>query len=181
MATDKQIQANRANAKKSTGPRTQAGRAQSAKNGQSHSWLARTVVIPGESTDRFTALLTEFEEEYAPQTAVEQALVENIVTARWNLMRLMALQNTALIEEILRQQSAAGNDANTPPNPQSPSAVAAAAFRSLADQSHATDLLSRYQDRYDRQFHRAVLRLSQIRTNFEKEGAKPIKPFESIT
>ena len=180
MATDKQIQANRANAKKSTGPRSQAGRAQSAKNGQSHSWLARTVVIPGESPDRFLALLTQFEEEYAPQTSVELTLVENMATARWHLIRLMGMQNASMTQEILGQQSAAVSDPNAP-NAQYSSVAAAAAFRSLADQTHATDLLNRYQERHDKQFHRAVHRLAQIRKNSQKEGAKPIKPAESTT
>ena len=180
MATDKQIQANRANAKKSTGPRTPAGRAQSAKNGQNHNWLARTVVIPGESPSRFIALLSQFEQEFAPQTFVEQSLVENMATSRWHLLRLMGMQNASFTQEILSQQSAGATASTAAPNTQ-PVFAAAAAFRSLTDQSRSTDLLTRYQDRYDKQFHRAVARLNQIRKNFVIREAKPINPVESTT
>jgi hypothetical protein len=166
MATDKQIRANRANAKKSTGPRTPAGRAKCAQNGQSHAWLARTVVIPGESPTRFISVLAQLEEEFDPQTSVEQALVENMATSRWNQLRLMGMQNASIAEEMLNQQASAQTDPNAEPAPHS-SASAAAAFRALADQSRATDLLNRYQTRYDNQFHRSFARLTQIR---EKEA-----------
>jgi len=51
MTTEKQIQANRENAKQSTGPRTADGKKHSAQNATKHSLLAKQTVIPGEAPD----------------------------------------------------------------------------------------------------------------------------------
>ena len=48
MTTDKQRKANRQNAKKSTGPRTEEGKARSSQNGLKHGLLARDAVMAGE-------------------------------------------------------------------------------------------------------------------------------------
>ena len=54
MATEKQIQANRNNAKKSTGPRTEQGKAASSQNALKHGLLARDAVLPGEDPAELT-------------------------------------------------------------------------------------------------------------------------------
>ena len=51
MATRAQIKANHKNAKKSTGPRTDEGKARVAKNALKHGLLARDTVLPGEACD----------------------------------------------------------------------------------------------------------------------------------
>ena len=48
MTTEAQIEANRANAQKSTGPRTPEGKATVAQNAVKHGLLARTAVLHGE-------------------------------------------------------------------------------------------------------------------------------------
>ena len=45
MTSSKQIQANRANAKKSTGPKTEAGKARSRRNAWKHGLTAETLII----------------------------------------------------------------------------------------------------------------------------------------
>jgi hypothetical protein len=59
--TEKQLAANRANALKSTGPRTAQGRAVSRWNALQHGVLARALIPPAlepyESRDKFAALL----------------------------------------------------------------------------------------------------------------------------
>ena len=48
MATEAQVLANRLNAQKSTGPRTEAGKAGGSQNAGTHGLLSRKTVIPGE-------------------------------------------------------------------------------------------------------------------------------------
>ena len=55
MATEKQIQANKANAKLSTGPKTPEGKAKAAQNPITHGVLARAAILETED-------VTEFEE-----------------------------------------------------------------------------------------------------------------------
>ena len=48
MTSDKQIEANRRNARKSTGPRTQEGKARVGNNAVKHGLLSQDVLVPGE-------------------------------------------------------------------------------------------------------------------------------------
>ena len=52
MATKAQIKANRENAKKSTGPRTEEGKQRVSLNALKHGLLARDAVLPGGSRVR---------------------------------------------------------------------------------------------------------------------------------
>jgi hypothetical protein len=56
MATEKQRDANLANAKKSTGPRSQWGKARSRLNSQKHGLTAKTLIFVGEHADDFEQL-----------------------------------------------------------------------------------------------------------------------------
>ena len=55
MTTDAQNEANRRNAKKSTGPRSQAGKAVASQNALKHGLTAKRVIIPGEEACRTPA------------------------------------------------------------------------------------------------------------------------------
>jgi hypothetical protein len=88
MATDKQIEANRLNAKKSTGPRTPEGRAAVRLNGVTHGLTAETIVLKGESEADFKALFDSLEAEHDPSTPTEEALVVQLAMATWRLRRL---------------------------------------------------------------------------------------------
>lgn len=61
MATEKQIQANRNNAKKSTGPRTEKGKARVSQNALKHGLLARDAILPGEGHAAQTPTSEDYE------------------------------------------------------------------------------------------------------------------------
>jgi hypothetical protein len=88
MATDKQLQANRANARKSTGPRTQAGKARSRLNSRKHGLTAKMLIIAGENADDFDELRAELLEEHNPQSSLECELVERLAGILWRLRRV---------------------------------------------------------------------------------------------
>jgi hypothetical protein len=88
MTTEKQIQANRENAKKSTGPRTQTGKTHSRFNSRKHGLTAKTLIIIGERPDDFEALRAELIEEYDPQSHLEIELVERLSGILWRLRRV---------------------------------------------------------------------------------------------
>jgi hypothetical protein len=88
VATDKQFEANRQNAQKSTGPKTPEGRAAVRLNGVKHGLTAETIVLKGESQTDFTAMLDSFEAEHDPTTPTEEALVAQLALANWRLRRL---------------------------------------------------------------------------------------------
>ena len=87
MATEAQINANRANAKKSTGPVTPAGKAASSMNALKHGLTAKALVIPGETAEDFTAFHSSVVDDLAPSGALQEELASRIALLLWRLRR----------------------------------------------------------------------------------------------
>jgi hypothetical protein len=92
MASPKQIEANRRNARKSTGPRTPAGRAASSRNALRHGLTAYQIVVPSEREKDFNAFYQERYEALAPADSVAEGMVERIITCEWRLRRIYRLE-----------------------------------------------------------------------------------------
>ena len=88
MTTNKQLLANKENAKKSTGPRTPAGKARSRLNSRKHGLTAKTLIIVGECADDFEQLRADLVDEHDPQSALECELVERLAGILWRLRRV---------------------------------------------------------------------------------------------
>jgi hypothetical protein len=88
MTSEKQIQANKRNAQKSTGPRTPAGKDRASNNAVKHGLLSQDVLIPGEDEAALRELSERLREELEPVGELEDLLVDRIVAAHWRLRRL---------------------------------------------------------------------------------------------
>ena len=88
MATQKQIEANRRNAQRSTGPRTPEGKAAVRLNALRHGLRARTVVLPGEDRQEFERLCDVLEGEWQPRTSTELFYLEQMAVSQWKLTRM---------------------------------------------------------------------------------------------
>ena len=88
MTSDKQLKANRYNSTKSTGPRSQAGKARSRLNSRRHGLTAKTLIIVGENAEDFDQLRAELFEEYDPRSALQIELVERLSGILWRLRRV---------------------------------------------------------------------------------------------
>ena len=88
MATAAQIAANRANAQKSTGPRTPEGKSASRFNSLKHGLDAASVVIPGEDPADYEALANDFRRQFHPASALEHFHVETLIRSVWLKRRL---------------------------------------------------------------------------------------------
>jgi hypothetical protein len=93
MTSEKQIEANRRNALKSTGPKSDEGKAKSSMNALRHGLTAAQAVLPHEDEDDYEKLREGMLESYAPSDAAELAIVEELVNAYWRLMRLHRVEN----------------------------------------------------------------------------------------
>jgi hypothetical protein len=98
MSTEKQIAANRANAKRSTGPNTSGGKARSRMNAWKHGLRAETVVIAGEDAKDLQAIQRELWEEHQPSPGMESLLVERLAHYAWRMRRAVVFE-AALLEE----------------------------------------------------------------------------------
>ncbi len=69
MATPRQIEANRRNAQKSTGPRTAEGKDRSRFNGVTHGMTAKFDVLPGEDGAALTGRIDAWTADFQPRTS----------------------------------------------------------------------------------------------------------------
>jgi hypothetical protein len=88
MASILQIQANRRNSQKSTGPRTAAGKAVSSMNALKSGIDAKSQVIRGEDEKDLEALKANYYDSLQPTRPEEAALVDMVIAADWLLRRL---------------------------------------------------------------------------------------------
>ncbi len=121
MSTTAQAMANRNNSQKSTGPRTDEGKAVVSQNAVKHGLFAAEAVITGENPAEYEAFHDQFLAEYAPVGMVESVLAERIVSLAWRLRRAERMQNQAMDvmiakietdqwEKTLRERAAEAQD-----------------------------------------------------------------------
>jgi hypothetical protein len=96
MATQKQIEANRRNAQRSTGPVTDLGKAVAKFNSLKHGMTAATAVLPYEDADSYAEIRNSFQATYHPANAVEAALVETIANSYWRLLRIRRVETATI-------------------------------------------------------------------------------------
>jgi hypothetical protein len=83
MATQAQIDANRLNAKKSTGPRTPEGKARSRANALRHGLSGTAILMDCEQEDEFNEMVDDLLEEWQPATTTEKMVFYKMVEQYW--------------------------------------------------------------------------------------------------
>lgn len=104
MATERQLEANRRNSQKSTGPRTPEGKAVSRFNALQTGIHAASLVIPGEDPAALEALAADYHRQFQPATPLECFLVDTIVHADWQLRRLRRVEAQLWEKEMTAQE-----------------------------------------------------------------------------
>jgi hypothetical protein len=92
MRTAKQSAASRANSRKSTGPRTAAGKAKSRFNALKHGIHAESQTIFTESAEDLAELTAELHDQYGPADSTERFLIDTLVNNEWRLRRLRVIE-----------------------------------------------------------------------------------------
>jgi hypothetical protein len=97
MTSFRQIEANRRNARKSTGPITEEGKQHSRCNAVRHGLTAETVIGALEDAEDYKAFEATIIADYDAQSAVERELVLRLASLLWRLRRATTME-TALFE-----------------------------------------------------------------------------------
>ena len=92
MASKKQIEANRLNAQKSTGPRSVEGKARASMNALKTGIDAQSQTIPGEPISQLEALTDDYYERFCPSTPEQRMLVDTLVDCEWLLRRFRRVE-----------------------------------------------------------------------------------------
>ena len=96
MASDKQIQANRLNAQKSTGPQSPEGKQRVAHNRLKHGLAGEHVVLANEDKSAFDNLLATLNNNWDPHSETEAFLVETLAFNQWRLLRIGRMEQASL-------------------------------------------------------------------------------------
>jgi hypothetical protein len=99
MSSLKQIEANRRNALKSTGPITPEGKERSRRNAVRHGLTSETVIAALEDAADYQAFEAAVTADYGAETAVERELVLRLASILWRLRRATGIE-TALFETV---------------------------------------------------------------------------------
>jgi hypothetical protein len=97
MTSYRQIEANRRNALKSTGPQTDAGKQVARCNAVRHGLTAETVIGALEEAEDYKAFEAAITADYDAQSAVERELVLRLASVLWRLRRATTME-TGLFE-----------------------------------------------------------------------------------
>ncbi len=96
MATQKQINANRENAKLSTGPRSAEGKQIVSGNRILHGVLSNKLLLDNESPLEYRILMDGLLSELKPVGTLEQTLVEKIALIIWRQKRLVTAETATI-------------------------------------------------------------------------------------
>src|SRR6201987_426772 len=93
MSSFRQIEANRRNARLSTGPVTEEGKRKSRQNAHRHGLTAETVIDALEDAENYAAFETAVTADYDAQSAVERELVLRLASLLWRLCRATTIES----------------------------------------------------------------------------------------
>jgi hypothetical protein len=95
-ATQKQIEANRNNARKSTGPRTPHGKIRASLNAWRHGLTGQVATMPEEDRHAFDKFTAEIRHAYQPEGSLEAQIAQSIAEDEWRLNRARAIENNII-------------------------------------------------------------------------------------
>jgi hypothetical protein len=142
MISEARQTANAANARLSTGPQTDEGKARSSQNARTHGLTAAQLVIAAEDREEFDELHAELKADIRPQGALQQILFDQLVASAWNLRRIRRMETELT--------------------------ASAKTYLDILDNPDLTaklDRLARHQTRIERTFHRSLRELKLLQTD----------------
>jgi len=187
MATQKQIKANHQNAQKSTGPKTDEGKAAVSQNAVKHGLFAESV-IKGENEADYEAFHHRMVAEIKPVGPMEILLTERIVSLWWRLERAERIQNQAIDVMIERDEPSPlqkslqhwmPKDIGTDTRGAGPELVLGRAIIKDYSNSRVLDRMMLYERRIENSLHKTMRELERrqlIRQYQQQEAEREYEP-----
>lgn len=162
MTTPNSTSVNRANAQRSTGPKTPEGKQRSSLNALRHGLTGQIVVMPAEDLQAYRLHVKAFTEHYQPADPPEAHLVQVLADTAWRQNRVAALETNLLTLGVANAEHLI----NAPEQIQNALAIAAA----VESQSKALSNLSMHSQRLCRQFEKTVAQLRDLQNTRRAQG-----------
>jgi hypothetical protein len=148
MISEKQLEANRRNAERSTGPKTDEGKTRSSRNNLRHGLTGQISLLPTEDREAHDAFCDELSNGLNPETPMERQFAMSIAEDSWRLNRARAIENNmfALGHERERRELQ----------------IALADARTFQAQANQFQLLTIYEQRINRNLQRNLKQLHEL-------------------
>ncbi|MFN7937823.1 MAG: hypothetical protein U0R19_31125 [Bryobacteraceae bacterium] len=149
MSTQAQVDANRANAQLSTGPRSPEGKSSSSQNALKHGLSSQYVPLSESERPQFEALEADFRREVKPSGALQECVFQDLVAAAWkrSIVNRLLSQATANSESLFDDET-----------------------------SERVRKLERHRADQNRAFNKALRTLRELQTNDQLRAALPDAP-----
>ncbi len=134
---------NRANAERSTGPKTTEGKQRSAMNAFKHGLTGQSLMLQPNEMEAYNRLTAELLADLKPKTELERQLAQKIIDGHFRLNRLAGVENNMFNFGLIQHTSDTSHDDRVE--------VMVGQTRAWIEQSHAFDVLGRYETRLSRQ------------------------------
>jgi hypothetical protein len=148
MISEKQLEANRRNAQRSTGPKTDEGKTRSSRNNLRHGLTGHVNILPTEDREAHDAFCDELSDSLNPETPMERQFALSVAEDSWRLNRARAIENNmfALGHEGERRELQ----------------IALADARTFQAQANQFQLLTIYEQRINRNLQRNLKQLHEL-------------------
>jgi hypothetical protein len=148
MVSEKQLEANRRNAEKSTGPKSAATKSISSRNNLRHGLTGHISLLPTEDREAHDAFCNELIDSFNPETPMENQLAQSVAEDSWRLNRARAIENNMFALGHGHQHREAQ--------------IALADAATFLAQAAAFNLLSIYEQRINRNLQRNMKLLHEL-------------------
>lgn len=171
MSTPEQQKANRKNARRSTGPRSEAGKSRSRFNAIVHGLAAQCPVLPHEDQAAFHQMRASLIDNYQPVGIHELQLIDHIAHAQVRMERSRRFEN-GMFDLQLRH---AKRSLKQPSNPWTDDDTGIAACMCSPEYEQGYDVLLRYDRRAETSYFKAVNALYRLRQTRLRREQKEIR------
>src|SRR6266705_3504940 len=171
MPTQLRSDTARANGAKSHGPATAEGREKSSRNAVKHGLFSRNpLVLECENDDDFKALHNSQLEIHQPATPAEKDLVDQMVAARWRVLRLQSIESGLLDREMRKKKK------HELEFPSGRSVTLSDAYQGQANGYTAMGLASRCESRFHRMYLSSYKVLRELQAARMKQSTQTAAP-----
>jgi hypothetical protein len=159
--SEKQLEANRRNAERSTGPTSAAGKARSSRNNLRHGLTGQINILPTEDREAHDRFCNELVDSLKPETPMEQQFAHSIAEDNWRLNRARAIENNmfALGHQGERRELQ----------------VALADARTFQAQANQFQLLTIYEQRINRTLQRNLKQLQELQADCRQQRERALE------
>lgn len=161
MISEKQLEANRRNAERSTGPKTEEGKQRSSRNNLRHGLTGQISLLPAEDRAAHDAFCDELTDSLNPETPIERQLALSVAEDSWRLNRARAIENNmfALGHEGERRELQ----------------IALADARTFQTNANQFQLLTIYEQRINRNLQRNLKQLHELQAERREQRERALE------